>query len=392
MRSLDLFSGIGGLATALGPYAQPVLYCEIDPFCMRVLHTQMLAGGLPHAPVHSDVRTLHAAILHPSLVVAGFPCQDVSSLGARVGMAGRRSSLFFEVARLLDETPSVVAVFLENVSNIATCGGNDVVRELASRGFDMRWTMCAASDAGAPHVRLRWFLLACRGDGAQRVCDAVGGADPSAYEPWPDEPVDALLLRDEQGPNWVRRMSALGNAVVPCVARHAFATLARSAPAWRACASMLVGTALAPELPRSALVVDGVVYALPHVVAARSARYPTPRSANVYPTTHSDARPDTLSTALVRGSALAARSPHLSYLPDPAYVEWMMGFARGWTVVREVETAQPTPHAVHPRRRTLNGMHMFMRDVPGTISATSALWRALPAERRAAYSAAARME
>ena len=431
MRSVDLFSGIGGLTLALAPFSRPILYCEIEAFCTSVLVARMRDRKLPRAPIHADVRTLHVDALEPTLVVAGFPCQDVSSLGARTGMRGRRSSLVFEVMRLVDEAPSIVAVFLENVSNISTCGGEEIVRALAARGFLARWTMRAACDEGAPHVRLRWFLLACRGDGAARVAASVADGDAHLQREWPAEPAVAVLPREEQGKNWVRRMSALGNAVVPCVARRAFVELARSAPAWREFAAMLEGAPIGAELPRNAMLVDAKVYAIQGPSPARTARYPTPRSANVYPTLPSETRSDTLSTVLVS----AAGGAHLALLPDPRYVEWVMGFAADWTLVvdeprqerraerraersaeRASETAEgsecavaettssaegaPEERAAEERaaaeraakpRRKLNGMHMLMREFPGiTISATSTMWRGLSSERRAEYTAAAR--
>jgi DNA (cytosine-5)-methyltransferase 1 len=392
MRALDLFSGVGGLALALLPFVEHVGYCEIDAYCRRVLAARMREHALPRAPVHDDVRTLHAAALCPSIVVGGFPCQDVSTLGARAGMDGARSSLFFEIARVVDEAPSVVAVFLENVSNIAACGGEDVVRALAARGFAMRWTMRAASDEGAPHVRLRWFVLAVRGDGARRVSEAVAG---HALEtgPWPAEPETSVTPREEQGADWAKRMGALGNAVVPRVARNAFVELAASTHAWHACASMLCAEELTHEIPRGGMLVDGKLYALPHG-GARSARYPTPRSANVYPTTRGGARTETLSTILVHEAAPDA--PH-GVLPDARYVEWMMGFPRDWTLAPEREAAAAAASAssaasAEPRPRARpNGLHMFMRECPGhNVSAASALWRALTPARRAEYSAAAR--
>lgn len=431
MRSVDLFSGIGGLTLALAPFSKPILYCEIEAFCTSVLVARMRDGKLPRAPIHADVRTLHVDALEPTLVVAGFPCQDVSSLGARTGMRGRRSSLVFEVMRLVDEAPSIVAVFLENVSNISTCGGEEIVRALASRGFLARWTMRAASDEGAPHVRLRWFLLACRGDGAARAAACVSDGDAHLQREWPAEPAVSVVPRDDQGKNWVRRMSALGNAVVPCVARRAFVDLARSAPAWREFAAMLEGVEIGPELPRNAMLVDSKVHAIQGPSPARTARYPTPRSANVYPTLPSETRSDTLSTVLVSN----AGGEHLAFLPDPRYVEWVMGFDADWTLVGEpepprAETTETTeaaqaaqaeatsetaeaawadeaehaaeraeageaapsaPSAPSKPRRKLNGMHMLMREHPGiTISATSTMWRGLSAERRAAYTAAAR--
>ena len=384
MRSVDLFSGIGGLTLALEPFVTPMLLCEIDPFCTGVLTARMGEGRFPRAPIHADVRTLHVGAIEPALVVAGFPCQDVSSLGARTGMRGSRSSLVFEVMRIVDETPSVVAVFLENVSNIATCGGEEIVRALAQRGFSARWTMRAASDEGAPHVRLRWFLLASRGDGAAALADAVGRYE--ATSDWPAEPEVSLLPREQQGKNWVKRMSTLGNAVVPRVARRAFVELARTAPSLPAFASILQGSEIGGELPRSGMLVGARVYTIPCPSPARVARYPTPRSANVYPTVPSDTRSDTLATVLVS----AAGAEHLAFLPDPKYVEWMMGFEPDWTLVDEPAVREE--HTATTTRRRLNGMHMLMRDRPGmTISATSAAWRALSAEQRAAYTAQARL-
>jgi DNA (cytosine-5)-methyltransferase 1 len=383
---------VGGLALAVGPFVEHVGYCEIDGFCRRVLAARMRENALPRAPVHDDVRTMHAAVLCPAIVVAGFPCQDVSTLGSRAGLSGARSSLFFEVARIVDEAPSVVAVFLENVSNIATCGGEEVVRALAARGFSMRWTMRAASDEGAPHVRLRWFLLAARGDGARRLGECVAG---HAVEtgPWPAEPETSVTPREEQGADWSRRMAALGNGVVPRVARRAFVELAASAHAWPACASVLCAGETPGEIPRSGLLVDGRVYPLPHA-PPRAARYPTPRAACVYPTTRGGARNDALPTVLVHEASPRA---HLAVLPDPRYVEWMMGLPRDWTRVSEPEPREPEPRELEParepepRRARLNGMHLFMRDCPGhNISEASALWRALPPERRAEYSAEAR--
>ena len=198
-----------------------------------------------------------------------------------------------------------------------------------------------------------------------------------------DRRLDGPLAREDQGPNWARRMSALGNAVVPRVARRAFVELARTAPSLTALAAGLESESA--EFPRSGIVVDAKVYSVPAPSPARTARLPTPRSASVYPTVPSDARSETLATVLVGAAG------HLSSLPDPRYVEWMMGFEADWTLVEEREREAPAPPAAPAARRRLNGMHMLMRDRPGTVSATAAIWRALSADERAAYTARARV-
>ena len=54
MRSLDLFTGIGGIALA-GEWAgiTPAAFCEIEPFPQKVLKKHW-----PHVPIFNDVREL----------------------------------------------------------------------------------------------------------------------------------------------------------------------------------------------------------------------------------------------------------------------------------------------------------------------------------------------
>jgi len=56
-RLLDLFSGIGGFSLGLersGGF-KTVAFCEIDPYCRRVLHKHW-----PEVPCYDDIRTLTA--------------------------------------------------------------------------------------------------------------------------------------------------------------------------------------------------------------------------------------------------------------------------------------------------------------------------------------------
>src|SRR3972149_8825591 len=102
MYGLDLFSGIGGITKALEGYALPVAYCENDPYCQRVLLSRMGTGDLPPAPIWDDVRTLQRGDLpiFPDIIWGGFPCQDVSLAGLRIGLEGKRTGLFSEIIRL----------------------------------------------------------------------------------------------------------------------------------------------------------------------------------------------------------------------------------------------------------------------------------------------------
>jgi len=159
MHGLDLFSGIGGIGLALKPWVRTVAYCEQDRYAQGVLLSRMRSGELDRAPIWDDVRTLKAEMLPDiDIIYGGFPCQDISVAGRGAGLAGERSGLFFEIARLSKELKPRF-IFLENVPAIRTRGGEEVGKELASLGYDCRWDTLSAAEMGAPHKRMRWFLL-----------------------------------------------------------------------------------------------------------------------------------------------------------------------------------------------------------------------------------------
>ena len=267
MEYIDVFSGIGGIGLALAPFVKPLLYCEWDKYCQMVLTARMRDGGIDKAPIHADIKSLHLSPhMKPRMIGGGFPCQDISTAGNQLGMAGSRSSLFFEIMRLVDESPSITHVFLENVANIVKCGMSEVLEELQKRGFQIVWTTRSAAGAGAPHQRSRWFLLAVRSpargrpstdvgegnlnnfdflydlvDGITSLKDDAGGR-PRANasegtgtsfqkDPWANEWPRRITFKPNAladttwDPNWIARSHALGNTVVPCVVRAAFIEL-----------------------------------------------------------------------------------------------------------------------------------------------------------------------
>jgi DNA (cytosine-5)-methyltransferase 1 len=221
LRVLDLFSGIGGFSLGLertGGF-QTVAFCEIEDFPRRVL-----AKHWPGVPCYRDVRELTAKRLAADgiavdVICGGFPCQDISLVGKGAGLAGERSGLWSEVARLVGELRPK-AVLLENVSALLGRGLGDVLGDLAALGYDATWECIPASAVGAPHRRDRiWIVADAAGSGLSgRVSACLAGwknsegyIAPSDW--WATEPE---LRRVVHGvPDRTHRLAALGNAVVP---------------------------------------------------------------------------------------------------------------------------------------------------------------------------------
>lgn len=248
LRGLDCFSGIGGFAWGLRGYVAPVAYCEIDEYCQSVLLARMASGELRGAPIWDDITTLdgHQFAGCVDIIVAGFPCQNLSIAGRGEGLAGERSGLFYQVMRLAREIRPQF-IFLENVPGIRTRGLDAVTGELAAAGYDCRWDVISAREVGAHMHRDRWFLLAnahcprlegfneCDGGENQRT--ARSGSVPGQGErpakpcvlpvadglsPWVAEPEPARCAFTK---GRVRELTAIGNSVVPLQARVAFERL-----------------------------------------------------------------------------------------------------------------------------------------------------------------------
>lgn len=116
-----------------------------------------------------------------------FAGQDLSTAGARLGMDGKRSVLFWQIMRVAtQELPQKARyIFLENVPGIRTLALRQVAGALSDAGYDARWTTLRVSAIGGHHRRERWFCLA-----------RLRPPPPVAHAPGPPgEPDDVPELR-----------------------------------------------------------------------------------------------------------------------------------------------------------------------------------------------------
>lgn len=197
----SLFSGYGGLDLAVEHVfnADTVWFSELNEPVASVFSRHW-----PGVPNLGDITTINWHEIEPvDIPIGGFPCQDVSTVGKRAGLApGTRSGLWAHMAEAIDALQPEWVV-IENVRGLLSSPatrppiegddhvqrnpgdatlrgmepdpwhlGDDAARPLRALGavlgdladlrLDARWIGLPASLVGAPHQRFRSFALARR--------------------------------------------------------------------------------------------------------------------------------------------------------------------------------------------------------------------------------------
>ena len=168
LTGVSLFAGVGGFDLAMERQGVKVVASvDIDKKCQEILAKQF-----PNTTIFNDItevtgNDLIGAGFTPSrgIITGGFPCQDVSVAGKRAGLAGARSGLFWEAARIVEETQTEFVV-IENVPGLLSSnGGKDfgvVIGTLADLGYSVSWRLLDAQYFGVPQRRKRIFITGRR--------------------------------------------------------------------------------------------------------------------------------------------------------------------------------------------------------------------------------------
>lgn len=212
-KVLDLFSGIGGFSLGLertGGF-ETVAFCEIDPFCQKVLRKHW-----PEVPIYNDIRSLDYD--GPvDVITGGFPCQDISlaNSGSMSGIDGKKSGLWSEFYKQIQRhNPSFVII--ENSPVLRSKGLGRILYELSEVGYDAEWHCIPATAVDAPHSRDRIWIISYPFSLGNRLQERQILTRRHFIEYVFEREAEPSICRVADGlSNQTHRLRSLGNAVVP---------------------------------------------------------------------------------------------------------------------------------------------------------------------------------
>ena len=210
MKFIDFFAGVGGFRRGMEMTGHECVgFCEFDKYAtmsytamhlasqqqidylktlsMKERQKEILKEKYKNGEWYAkDIREVTGGgIPYAECWCAGFPCQDLSVAGKQAGLTeGNRSSLFFEIMRLLKETEKENKpryIFLENVKNLLSINqGWDfakVLNQLDENGYDAEWDVINSKDFGVPQNRERVFIVGhLRGTSGSKIFP-INGTD-----------------------------------------------------------------------------------------------------------------------------------------------------------------------------------------------------------------------
>lgn len=166
LRHVSFFSGIGGFDLGFERAGIETVYlCEKKSFCRTILKRHW--ADVPCDEDINDVKIQE--VPDAEIWTGGFPCQDLSlaRMGARAGLGGSQSGLFYRFAELLGERVPEVVV-LENVHGLLTSHrGRDfavVLKTLDGLGYGLAWRVLNSKNYGVPQSRRRVFIVGVHRD------------------------------------------------------------------------------------------------------------------------------------------------------------------------------------------------------------------------------------
>ncbi len=167
IKFIDLFCGLGGFRLGFEQACRKydlvpecVLSSDIDPCCQVAYEANF--GEFPQGDI---TKIREQEVPDHDVLLAGFPCQAFSIAGKMKGFEDTRGTLFFDVARILNEKKPK-AFILENVKQlVGHDNGNTlkaILQTLKDLGYHVQHSVLNALDYGLPQKRERVFIIGHR--------------------------------------------------------------------------------------------------------------------------------------------------------------------------------------------------------------------------------------
>ncbi|MBR2693954.1 MAG: DNA (cytosine-5-)-methyltransferase [Thermoguttaceae bacterium] len=158
---IDLFAGIGGFRIAAQNVGGKCIFSsEIDTSAQKTYKLNF--DDCPDGDITLE-DTKNRIPKSFDCLFAGFPCQPFSIAGYRKGFEDTRGTLFYDIAKIVDERRPK-ALLLENVKNLEKHDGGKtlatIVQTLENLGYKVRYKVLNAMNyANVPQNRERIFIV-----------------------------------------------------------------------------------------------------------------------------------------------------------------------------------------------------------------------------------------
>lgn len=175
MRFLDVFSGIGGFRAGLEKAGHTCVgHIERDVFARKsysaIYDIKENEYDRKDITEIEDFTELRGKV---DLLCGGFPCQSFSMAGRRKGFDDVRGTMFFYLAKILEQAKPPFLLF-ENVKGLLSHDKGETFKTIITRlddlGYDIEWQLLNSKNFGVPQNRERVYIIGyLRGSGGRKI-------------------------------------------------------------------------------------------------------------------------------------------------------------------------------------------------------------------------------